>query len=480
MVGLHVSLSYYKRPEIREAMIHAAKDKEIAIRFGDEGFGKRPDALFYPNDILEAAKKRASSFHASEELWLNPLQLRTDMPSQERDELRKGWDLVLDIDCQCLDYSRIAADLLVEALHHHGIKSISVKFSGNHGFHLAVPFDAFASVYVKPGMPTKNLFPEAPRRIAAYLKDFVRQHLARAVLEFEDISVVSRRFGKSFGELVRDGSFDPFTILEIDTILISSRHLYRMPYSINEKSGLVSIPIEPGCAKSFVLGTAKPENVMISPHMFLDRSNGDPSEGKRLIIAAFDHLPKVQTGGQHQEGKQYTEFEEFQTAAPQEHFPPCMKLILAGLQDGKKRSMFMLINFLSSVGYTPDAIGAILHEWNKRNPEPLREVLLEGHLRYHKSRSKSEKPILPPNCHNMVYYKDMGVCRPDGICMKIKNPVHYVRRKAWIDAQVSTSNKKKQKKDSIPSADSGKKERHHELPSSENEGMHQQKSPQPL
>ena len=56
MVSLHVTLSYYKRQDIREAIVCAAKDKEIAIRFGEDGFGKRPDALFYPDDVLEAAK----------------------------------------------------------------------------------------------------------------------------------------------------------------------------------------------------------------------------------------------------------------------------------------------------------------------------------------------------------------------------------------------------------------------------------------
>ncbi len=453
MVSLNVTLSYYKRLEIREAIIAAAKNKEIAVRFGDNGFGKRPDALFYPDDVLEAAKNRASSFHASEEIWSNPLQLRPGMPRQEMDELRKGWDLVLDIDCQCLDYSRLAADLLVEAIKYHGTKSVSVKFSGNHGFHIGVPFEAFPSTVPIKGLPmkTKDLFPEAPRRIAAYLKDLIHNRLANAILEFEDITTVSRRFGKPFHELVHDGKFDPFTVLGIDAVLISSRHLYRMPYSINEKSGLVSVPIEPGRAKDFIRDVARPENVDISPHIFLDCSSVEPNEAKRLIVDAFDHRPETNDEG-NPEKKKYDEFDAFQEAAPQEHFPPCMKLILAGLKDGKKRSMFVLINFLASVGYTPDAIDGLLHEWNKQNPEPLREVLLEGQIRHHKSRSKSVKPILPPNCSNMMYYKDMGICQPDSICKRIKNPVHYVRRRAWLDSQAAKPRKKAKQKNAAHQA----------------------------
>ena len=157
MCELHPTLSYYRRMDVREAIIAAAQDKEIATRYGDGGFGKRPDVLFFPNDVLDAAKSKASSFHASEELWINPLQLRPGMPRQEMDMLRKGWDLILDIDCKSLDYSRIAADLLVEAIMYNGIKSVSVKLSGNHGFHIGVPFEAFPSTV--HGQATKNLFP---------------------------------------------------------------------------------------------------------------------------------------------------------------------------------------------------------------------------------------------------------------------------------------------------------------------------------
>ena len=109
-------LKHYKRKEIQEEIVNGAKDKEIAVKFGDKGFGKRPDVLLFPNDVLELAKKDATSFHASEELWLNPLNLKPEMRRKELDDLRKGWDLILDIDCKILDYSKIAADLLVKAL----------------------------------------------------------------------------------------------------------------------------------------------------------------------------------------------------------------------------------------------------------------------------------------------------------------------------------------------------------------------------
>ena len=67
MLPLNVTLSYYKRRDIQEEIIKAAENKEIAVRYWDK-FGNRPDVLNNPNDILELAKQKATSFHASEEL----------------------------------------------------------------------------------------------------------------------------------------------------------------------------------------------------------------------------------------------------------------------------------------------------------------------------------------------------------------------------------------------------------------------------
>ena len=85
---LSKTLMFYKRREVQKHLIEQAKNKEVAIRFGDY-FGKRPDILMYENDVLELAKKKATSFHCSEELWKNPLSLRTEIKKQEMDDLRR-------------------------------------------------------------------------------------------------------------------------------------------------------------------------------------------------------------------------------------------------------------------------------------------------------------------------------------------------------------------------------------------------------
>lgn len=413
---MHLStlLTYYKREDIRQAMLSCTDNREVAIKYGDNGFGKRPDILKYARDILELVKKGASSFHCSEEHWQNPLQLNPGLKKSELDSLRIGWDLVLDIDCPFLEYSKFAADLVVQALKYHGIKTISVKFSGNHGFHIAVPFGSFPKTV--HGQPTKDLFPEGPKRIALYLTEMIRPALAKKILEFEPVEKVIARTGKKYSDIVKENKFDPFAVLDIDTILISSRHMYRMPYSFNEKSGLVSTPILPENILNFNKDDAKPENVKINLK-FLDQTP-KPNEAKKLIIQAFDFSLKQEET--KIEGKK--EFDCPENAVPEDYFPPCIKTILKGLKDGRKRALFVLVNFLTSCGWDHCKTEELLKKWNQRHEEPLRDVTITGQLRYHKANSKK---ILPPNCANKAYYLDLQFCTPDNFCKKIKNPVNY-------------------------------------------------------
>src|SRR3989344_6435576 len=245
-VPLNVTRKYYKQLDVKQALVKAAENTEVAVVYGSKGYGKRPDILKYPNDVLTLAKNGATSFHCSEEHWNNPLQLQPGLSKNDLDELRIGWDLVLDIDCKWLEYSKIAGHLLVEALKHHGIKNIAVKFSGNHGFHIAVPFKAFPEQV--QNKETKNLFPEGPRKIAEHLKRMISPILGNEILKFEggDWANIKQKTSLTDKELkLSEKEINVESVLEIDTILISPRHLYRMQYSFNEKAGLISIPIKP-------------------------------------------------------------------------------------------------------------------------------------------------------------------------------------------------------------------------------------------
>src|SRR3989338_2370230 len=428
MIPLNVSLSHYKRADIQEEIIANARDREIAIKF-NYSFGKRPDVLRNNSDILELAKQGATSFHASEELWRNPLQLDTSLKKHELDNLRIGWDLIIDIDCGIFEYSREAADLVVKALKFHKIKSISCKFSGNKGFHIGVPFEAFPPKIRND--ETKNLFPEAPRKIALYIKEMIKQPLGEKIMNFEknDFNAIIEKTGKNANDIIyysnkaRALNAEPF--LNIDTLLISPRHLYRMPYSLHEKSGLASTPLNPEKVLLFRKEFAIPKNVRISKHRFLEREKAENDESRQLLMEALDFNTKQESIGI----KEKREFEVPGKALPEELFPPCIKLILNGLEDGKKRALFILINYFTSIGWDYDMIEKRLKEWNKKNREPIREVYLLGQLRYHK---QMQKKILPPNCSNEMYMLGIGVCKPDNFCPKIRNPAQYTTKKAWM------------------------------------------------
>jgi DNA primase large subunit len=491
MIPISTVLSYYKRKDIQEEIVYNARGREVAVRFNDK-FGKRPDILQHCGDILELAKQGATSFHASEELWKNPLQLNPAMRKKDLENLREGWDLVLDIDCPYWEISKIITWLMVKALREFGIESVSIKFSGNKGFHIGVPFEAFPEEV--NGEKTKNLFPELPRSIASFLlnkisidEEYTKINednsitfggkFKKSIKELEDIT--SKRFneitknvcsecggeikeirkrGKEFicprcdssiknndaefmkcekcnilmekiedKRLCKCGStryrstFNPLSIINVDTLLISSRHLYRMPYSLHEKSGLVSRPFNPDKVLNFEKKFAKPESVAVSKWRFLDKENVKRGEMRRLVNKSLEFLKNKEECLKVPE-KMYGDISEL----PESLFPPCIRIISRGMEDGRKRSLFLLINFLSCVGWGYDKIEKFLRKWNEKNSEELREVYLVGQLRYHKQQKKK---ILPPNCNNKMYYVDMGVCRPDNLCSKIKNPVTYSVRK---------------------------------------------------
>jgi len=278
------------------------------------------------------------------------------------------------------------------------------------------------------GQPVQNLFPEGPRKIAGYLQWMIKDHLAKRLLEKASVTVLAQNIDKTTADITKDGQLDPFKVLSIDTVLIASRHLYRMPYSLNEKSGLASVVITPEQILTFNKEDARPEKV-VSPKPFINR-NVVPGEAKKLLVQAMDHKVKIDAPTI----KKVREYEPIAEAIPEQHFPPCIQHISKGLADGKKRAVFILLNFLHSCGWSYEMIEEYLDEWNERNVDPLREVYIKGQMRHHKAMKKR---IMPPNCMNRAYMIDLGACKPDGFCRansepsdenfapRIKNPANY-------------------------------------------------------
>ncbi len=492
---------YYSNPEIQNELFNFSKNREVCPRYF-EGFGKRPDVLEYPGDVFELVKKGATSFNCSEELWSDPLKLETGMNERQLNDLRIGWDLLIDIDCKYIDYSKKAAQAIIQVFKEHFIKNYKVKFSGNKGFHIILPFKAFPKQIA--GQETKNLFPELPRKILAYVRFKAEDQLRNLISEEELDSFkgtkikrgikcnnckeiaqeydlieyfcpkCSRReikriypgakrefkcpdcrtqFEISKSEKIyeckkcnisskdsphnfsRHIEIDLFDLMGLDLILISPRHLFRAPYSLHESSGLASIVLDEKELEKFDLKDASPLNVKVKNFM----PNCKAGEAEYLVREALDWVKQNQiSSGESKEilsGK-YADFKPIKLEnVSQEQFPPCIKNILKGMADGKKRSLFVLINFLRSAGIEKETLEKIIYDWNKKNSPPLREGYIQTQLLW----AYKKKPTLPPNCRE--FYQNLGVCQPDELCNSIKNPVNYLVRKNYILTNLSRKNK---------------------------------------
>jgi hypothetical protein len=414
-------IRYYSTPGVAQEITRYAEGREVAVQFQDK-FGKRPDIIQFPSDVLNQVRKGATSFHASEERWSNPLKLSSETTKREMDDLRASWDLVIDIDCKLVDWSKICADLLVEALKWHDINCISLKFSGGSGWHLGIPAEALSD--------EKLAFPETPQTIVLYLKEFIKQHLLDRIYEYEgDLRKIVEKSGKKkeeISQILKMGSvegsvLDPFSVLGIDIVAISSRHMIRMPYSLNEKKWLVSIPIKPKDLKQFDVSWAKPENIKEISDDFLNPAKVKPGEASQLLMQALDWKASLEAKETRKEvGNKF----EFTEKVPREAFPPCMKLILEGLPDGRKRALFALINFMKSAGWPLQEVEQELQTWNMKNQPPLKQGYIKSQLSWHKRQTTT---FPPPNCKK--YFEEFGVCKPDFTCGRIKNPISYPRLK---------------------------------------------------
>ncbi|MBI5148976.1 hypothetical protein HZA33_04825 [Candidatus Pacearchaeota archaeon] len=428
---------YYRRRDIQKSLINFAKNREV-IPFYIDRFGKRPDILQYESDIAALAERNLTSLHCSEELWSDPLSIGTELNEQQMNSLRTGWDLILDIDSPYIEYGKITAQLLIEALNFHNIHNIGIKFSGNKGFHIGVSWHAFPKKINE--LEIKNFFPQGPRFIAAYLKEIISKTLGERILELNTLKELSQTFKKKESELLKDNIFNPFSILELDTILISPRHLFRMPYSLHEKKGLASIVIQKEQIKSFHPGWAKPDRVF--PKQFLPEP--EQNEASELLRQALDwssrHKKTIQ---QEQETGKYKGQEIIVKDLSPEFYSPCIKKILGGMkQDGRKRALFILLNYLKSINMEQDKIEKVVSEWNTKNYKKLHE----GYIRTQIEWFKRQKKMLPPNCDKPLY-KELALCSEevrDPLCSKIKNPVNYSIKR--LSFQQSTIKKRKGRK----------------------------------
>ncbi|MEM1577843.1 MAG: DNA primase small subunit domain-containing protein [Candidatus Pacearchaeota archaeon] len=421
---IKIAKKYYSRNDIAKAISSYAKNREIVIKYYDK-FGKRPDIIEYANDVKVIAEKNGTSFHCSVELWKEPLALAKELNEKEINENRIGWDLLIDIDCPFLDYSKEAAKLIIEALELHGIKNYGIKFSGNKGFHIVISHKAFPEKikFRNEEILIKDFFPQGTRIIANFIADFIEKDLRNAILSLNTLDEIAKATNKEKKSLLINNKFNPYSIITLDSMIMSSRHLYRMPYSLHEKTGLVSIVINKAQLNSLNLSMAKPSSVIIKPFI----KNPNPDEAKELLINALDWQDNnkifiAEFGeGKIEYKKEYEKIKKIKITNLEEVYCGCIKKILEGIkQDGRKRALFVLITYLRSIGVDLDKIEKIIYDWNKKNYKELKEGYIKSQLNWFK---KQTKIILPPNHDSNIYYADIGILTEE--CKKFKNPLSY-------------------------------------------------------
>ncbi|MBR9701656.1 hypothetical protein GOV13_01915 [Candidatus Pacearchaeota archaeon] len=510
---------YYSRPEVQKAMFEFSKNREISSQYFD-GFGKRPDSFEYLGDVMAMVQKGTTSFHCSEELWENPLDIVTGMSEEQANELRIGWDLLIDIDCKWFDYSKLAAKSIIEVLEDHNVKNFGIKFSGSKGWHIIVPWKSFPKEV--GGTNTKDLFPALPREVVGYIRFEAEKNLRKKLPEdfyqqFKDVKIKKgirclecneisesytrvdlscqsckiseiRRLNESdhkkypcptckreleergrnviteclkcnstsdasdtrkrkgnFAEVIEE---DLFELMGLDILLVSPRHLFRMPYSLHEKTALSSTVIYENEIDNFQPADADPMKVEVRNFM-PDVEEGEASE---LLIQALDwHKDEELRVGKSTE-KATGKFADYKPIKlenlSEENFPPCTRNILKGISDGKKRAVFALLNLFRSVGMEKEELEKRIYDWNKKNPVPLKEGYIKSQLIW----SYRRKPIMPPNCKE--FYQGFAVCTPNDFCKIIKNPVNYVVRKNFVE-----NRKKKEEEKKVKRAENDKKKK---------------------
>jgi len=428
---------WYSKEFVKEHILQDVQDRETMVMYANKKV-KRPVYLYNEGDILVYVEEGGISFHRSVEAWEDVGEFKNI----------KYYDIIIDIDIEAPSEIPLkdqlkavveAAKYILNFLQNFGFKQneIGIKYSGHHGIHIRLTTEGInQSIF---GIPISKGHPILSKVVLEFLNEILKQYLSTAtnpVLKY----------------------------IKLDTMVASPRHMIRAVMSVNEKDKpgvsyplsleeLEKLPEEytkykfPKC-----LSLEEPTGywVNIKPSTKIIDLIRIATLHYIITEATNSYLRKIHRG-------QLRKFRSVKLGklSPEEEiellFPPCIKNILSGMKDGRKRAVFILINFLAHIGWDWDRIEQLLWEWNERNEEPLKERYIEYQLEWHKKKYDANKRgYLPPNCDNDVYYKDMvsingPVCQPDELCHMVKNPLVYYVKKLKMLGIKKTSQKAEDK-----------------------------------
>lgn len=391
--------SYYRRLNIVEYIYNYCRDREVAV-FNKEGkiISKRPETFENNGDIVVYVDRGGYSIHATVEKWQDPLLL-SSANMKEYPNLINSYDLVVDIDIKLYNSvdknlkicQLITADLY-SRLERFGFTP-SIKFSGHRGFHLIAPLNGISDI---AGLDIKKF----------------KEQIYKAYLNF--IKVLLKKAIYSVGQQLQKPSLYKKLLADdiIDYQIASWRHMIRVPYSLHEKTGLVSIVLQPEDLSNFNIEIAKPNKITDTIEIEPPKSIKDIL----LLALGYTYLHELSRKAGRKAIKYIREI-------PEDDLPPCVKLLLEGVPAGiRNNTMFFLINFFRSLGYSQEDIEKIIIEWNNKNPEPLKDREVEYAIEYHLTRAK----YAPYSCEKLREYIGRQYCQPNEICQSISHPLQYV------------------------------------------------------
>ena len=253
-------LAYYgqERTDIAEALFRYGADRRVTMTTdpgtlgrggGQMGFRSSTEILAIAQQALDGMEgsipRRYPGFHGT--------LARTIPGAGLMRRPQRGADLVFDIDVKSnyKEAFREGAKILRFLDSYNA--PYRIKFSGGSGPHIIIPFEAF------PDEAAGGRFNQMHK------------------LLFQIISSRSRANHI-------DGSFTSFN------------HFYRMPYSLNENTGLVSLPLKREQYDDFTLSMAEVHNIEVDEEWYQE-PDGDAKEAIAEMIRDATGRPRGRTSG---------------------------------------------------------------------------------------------------------------------------------------------------------------------------------------
>lgn len=224
----------------------------------------------------------------------------------------KAWSdwLPVDIDSEDLEEAQLNLQYMVARMHQFGIDANTCRFyfSGSKGFHIMIPSAYFGA---EPG---------------------------------EDI-------GKRFREV----ALEIASSIKIDTSIYDKTRIFRLPNTINQKSGLYKIELYPFEAMSLTI-----DDILIRAKTPVERL-----EVKKDVVASekLSKLFRTTVGSSRATGQRA----EVKTKV-------CMSELMNGVESGNRDNVGIRVaSHLRQSGLTPQMVLVALDAWNETNSPPLSE-----------------------------------------------------------------------------------------------------------